>query len=157
MQGTPRGLREKWAFQSSSRLLGSDLGLQDDSSHELGDELQLGYENDDEPMEEDVDLTMSGELEIDVPHATWPASQLANLPSPESRPLEDLQWLDHFARDQARLVVRTQAAVGTWTIGWGLQQEDGLGSPCNEVQFVSGRIHGCIFCHGAGHQRTIIA
>lgn len=100
MQAPSRGLRGRWASQATSRKpdraepshsvepFAADLGMQDDPEEP--------------PEDDDFDHTMGGDLEIDVPQAMWPPTSGPSSLNSQRAECSDLQWLDTFARDQAR-------------------------------------------------------
>ena len=102
MQGAPRGLRQRWARDAAAHLSPAVSPLQQASDEELED----GPFDDVDMEAEDEDLTMGGELEIDVPPAKWPALHSLSAQKTEQSSREDLQWLDRFAREQAQARVR---------------------------------------------------
>lgn len=75
MQGAPRGLRQRWARDAAARTSPASSPQRQTSDEELEGEPFV----DAEMGAEDEDLTMGGELEIEVPPAKWPA--LHSLPT----------------------------------------------------------------------------
>eukprot|EP00438_Fugacium_kawagutii_P019703 Skav203545 [mRNA] locus=scaffold220:180774:182793:+ [translate_table: standard] len=102
MQAPSRGMRQRWASLSSKRSLEKD---EVQGSFEIHGALWDDPGMQDDAMEdEDWDLTMGGDLEIDVPHASWPKSSQSS--STPRAAVENLEWLDRFAREQAQRSIR---------------------------------------------------
>ncbi|CAK9109957.1 unnamed protein product, partial [Durusdinium trenchii] len=102
MQGAPRGLRQRWARDAAARTSPASSPQRQTSDEELEGEPFV----DAEMGAEDEDLTMGGELEIEVPPAKWPALHSLPTQKADQAAREDLGWLDRFAREQAQAHVR---------------------------------------------------
>ena len=102
MQGTPRGLRRKWAqgfsAHASSAPAPSCQASEDERDEVLCDDDTMGSNS--------VDLTLDGELEIEVPPAQWPATQPSSSHDRTHSSQNDLRWLDQFVKEQAQAHVR---------------------------------------------------
>ena len=102
MQGAPRGLRQRWARDAAARTSPASSPQRQTSDEELEGEPFV----DAEMGAEDEDLTMRGELEIEVPPAKWPVLRSLPIQKADQAAREDLGWLDRFAREQAQAHVR---------------------------------------------------
>ena len=102
MQGSPRGLRRKWAqglsAHASSGPAPSCQASEDEHDDALVDDDTMGSNS--------VDLTLDGELEIEVPPVHWPATQPSSSHDRPHSSQSDLRWLDQFAKEQAQAHIR---------------------------------------------------
>ena len=102
MSGPPKGLRGRrtsgvYHFQDRRTPLLDEEGIEEIQDDEHVEKMEI--------EDHEVDITMRGELEIDVPAANWDLLPKKPLPTVEPKPKEDFSWIDSFAKQQAQSVL----------------------------------------------------